>query len=98
MSKSWAGGSTRHWRRVRKFVLWRDAGKGCRAHADGWCARKSSSPHQCTGAEEDAHHTLGRSVTGDDPRYIVASCHACNLHIGDPTHSKEPACNPVTKW
>lgn len=38
----------------------------------------------CTGTAECVHHTLGRFVTGDDPRYMVASCKACNLAIGEP--------------
>lgn len=103
MSASWASGSTRAYRRVRAVVLARD-GYRCRAHADGWCARAPGT-HTCTGRAEltgpdagHAHHTHGRAVTGDDPRYMVASCAACNLHIGDPTKHSDPPNKAVTRW
>lgn len=73
MSRSWQGGSTRQWRKVRAFVLTRD-GYACQLRLDG----------VCTGFAEHAHHTKGRAVTGDDPRYIVAACEACNLATGEP--------------
>ena len=103
MSRTWAKGSTRAWRRLRAYVLARD-GYRCRAHADGWCA-KVPGQHTCTGiaalAGPDAghaHHTRGKAVTGDDPRYIVAACQACNLHIGDPTQHSDPPNKAVTRW
>lgn len=103
MSKTWAGGSTRRWRRVRALVLARD-GYRCRAHEDGWCDRVPGM-HACTGRAEQggpdaghAHHTHGRAVTGDDMRYLVASCAACNLHIGDPTVRDDPPNRAVTRW
>jgi hypothetical protein len=96
---SWAGGSTRAWRIMRAAILQRDALAGCRAHRDGWCARAGrATPHRCTDAVEHAHHTHGRRVTGDDPRYIVSSCEACNLHIGDPSRAADPPVVPVTRW
>lgn len=104
---AWQAGSTRRWRRVREYVLLRD-GQRCRAHTDGWCARApNSNPHTCTGRAGldggHAHHTLGRSVTGDDPRYLVAACAPCNLHIGDPAeHARagtpDPRPTPRTNW
>ncbi|MER5703487.1 hypothetical protein ABT023_16300 [Micromonospora sp. NPDC002296] len=61
--------------------------------------------HSCTGVADltgpaagHAHHTLGRGVTGDDPRYIVAACGSCNLHIGDPTKTPDPQGRSVTRW
>lgn len=45
-----------------------------------------------------AHHTRGKAVTGDDPRYIVAACPACNLAIGSPTETIDPPNRAVTKW
>lgn len=42
-------------------------------------------PDVCTRVATEAHHTLGRGVTGDDPAYMVASCKPCNLHVGDPS-------------
>lgn len=95
MSKSWKGGSTRAWRRVRAAVLARD-GNRCRAHDDGLCAQAQA--HVCTGRFEEAHHTKGRAATGDDPRYVVASCTACNKAIGDPTEQADRPIEGVTKW
>lgn len=90
MSRGWKGGSTRRWRRIRRAVLERD-GCRCRAHDDGWCDQ-AQGEHTCTGRADlsgphagHAHHTLGRAITGDDPRHIVAACEPCNLHIGEPT-------------
>jgi 5-methylcytosine-specific restriction endonuclease McrA len=103
MSRAWAGGSTRQWRRTRAAVLARD-GYQCRAHQDGWCAR-APGQHTCTEIAAlrgpDAghvHHTHGRNVTGDDPRYLVAACANCNRHIGDPTQHEDPPNKAVTKW
>lgn len=103
MSRSWDSGSTRAWRRIRALVLTRD-GQRCRAHRDGWCDRVPT-PHVCTeiaalsGPDRGhAHHTHGRSVTGDDPRFIVAACESCNLHIGDPTEQVDPPNEAVTRW
>lgn len=98
MSESWAKGSTRAWRALRAAVLARD-NRRCRAHLEGWCAR-SGRPgrHTCTGQATHAHHTRGRRITGDDPRYIIAACKACNLYIGDPSTAADPPCTPVTQW
>ncbi len=100
---AWQAGSTREWRGIRADVLARD-GYRCRAHADGWCDRVPGV-HRCTGHAPlhggHAHHTLGRSVTGDDPRHIVAACGPCNLHIGDPTQRApvaDPQPQPRTNW
>ncbi|MBQ1061322.1 hypothetical protein [Micromonospora sp. C41] len=97
MSKNWAGGSTRRWRTIRANVLLRDKGKGCRAHRDGWCDR-APGDHTCTDTQDVVHHTRGKAVTGDDPRYLVAACEACNGHIGDPTQHEDPPNKAVTKW
>lgn len=86
MSRSWQGGSTRRWRRLRALVLVRD-GYRCRLRLD-----------VCTGLATCVHHTAGRSVTGDDPTYLVASCAPCNLKLGDPTKHSDPPNRPVTKW
>lgn len=82
-------------------MLARDAmrGWGCRAHEEGWCARKPAAPHVCTAHPTVAHHTRGRAVTGDDPAHIVASCEACNLAIGEPEPEPiDPRAVPVTRW
>lgn len=45
----------------------------------------------CAGQATEVHHTLGRDVSGDDPRYLVASCGACNRQIGEPRkHNPQP--------
>lgn len=86
MSKSWRGGSTRRWRKVRAGVLMRD-GYQCRVQLPGVCTTRATH----------VHHTLGRAVTGDDPRYLVASCRECNLAIGDPQRSS-PQPKKMTNW
>lgn len=104
MSRSWGKGSTRAWRQTRAMVLSRDNFQ-CRAHSDGWCDRANrSTPHTCTIRAEltgphagHAHHTGGKAQ-GDDPRYIVAACKTCNLHIGNPATAADPKPKPRTRW
>ena len=87
MSASWAGGSTRAWRRTRAYVLHRD-GYTCRLRLPG-----------CTTAApaEGGHvHHLKGKANGDDPRYLVASCESCNLQVGEP--EPDPTPTPMTKW
>lgn len=79
-------GSTRAWRTTRARVLARD-GYRCRLRLD-----------VCTDRATCVHHTRGRSVTGDDPRYLVAACAPCNLQVGDPTKTADPPNEGVTKW
>lgn len=86
MSKGWQGGSTRAHRRARAFVLARDGGR-CQVRIPGVCTTVATC----------AHHTLGKSVTGDDPAHMVASCTACNLHVGDP-RSLDPEPKPKAWW
>jgi 5-methylcytosine-specific restriction endonuclease McrA len=86
MSKSWASGSTRAWRKVRARVLARD-GYRCRLQLPG----------VCTGRASHVHHLHGKA-RGDDPAYLVAACAACNLKVGDPTKAPDPPCRPVTRW
>lgn len=52
----------------------------------------------CTTIATHVHHTQGRSTTGDDPAYLVAACAPCNLAVGDPTRTRDPAPRPVTTW
>lgn len=93
MSRSWVGGSTRAWRRVRAHVLARD-GHRCRLRLPG----------VCTALATHVHHTHGRAVTGDDPDYLVAACAPCNLKIGDPAKPRrperpsDPDPRPRTRW
>lgn len=85
MSKAWKAGSTRHYRKMRAYVLERDNHR-CQVRLDG-----------CTTIATQAHHTGAREVTGDDPAHMVAACAYCNLKVGDPrTH--DPAPTPRTRW
>lgn len=86
MSKSWEGGSTRAWRRTRAAVLLRD-GYQCQLKLD-----------VCLGVADCVHHAAGRSVTGDDPRYLLASCTPCNQALGDPTTTPDPPGRGSTQW
>lgn len=87
MSKSWAGGSTSAWRRIRLQILIRD---------DHRCQIRL--PNTCTGAAEHVHHTLGRAITGDDPEHMVAACAACNLKFGEPSKHPDPQPRRMTQW
>lgn len=79
-------GSTRAWRKVRVQVLIRDEYR-CRVRLPG----------VCTGVATHAHHTLGTS-TGNDMRYLVAACAACNLKTGDPMRVPDPPLIPKARW
>lgn len=78
----WQGGSTSRWRRIRAQVLATN-----RIEHDGRCQLALAG---CTKVANVVHHTLGRAVTGDDPRYLVACCAHCNGRIGDPQVSQPP--------
>lgn len=86
MSRAWKGGSTRRWRKIRAEVLARDGGE-CQLRIPG----------KCTTAATHVHHTRGRALTGDDPRYLVAACAACNLAAGNP-QATVPDIGGVTRW
>ena len=80
--KAWTGGSTRAWRKLRLLILARDSHR-CRLQV----------PAVCTWEATQVAHVHGKAVTGDDPRYLVASCRACNLNA-----PRDPAPRPVTQW
>lgn len=84
MSRAWAGGSTRRWRRDRATVLARD-GHRCQLKLPG-----------CSTVATEVHHVLGKGVS-DDPADCLAACQPCNLAAGDPRAS-DPAPRPVTRW
>lgn len=73
VSYSWHKGSTRSWRKVRALVLARD-GYLCQVQINGVCTITATC----------VHHTVGRSVSRDDPAYLVASCGPCNRRVNDP--------------
>lgn len=108
MSASWAAGSTAEWRRVRAAVIVRD-GRRCRMadlaagtlyrHLRIYRHLATPSP-SCTGGAAEllqVHHVLGRAATGDDPRFLVAACRACNLATGDPA-ATDPPHRAMTDW
>lgn len=86
MSRAWAAGSTWAWRRLRLQILARD-GYQCTIGLPG-----------CKVRADCVHHTKGRAVTGDDPRYLAAACSHCNARIGDPSKHADPAPQPLTLW
>lgn len=90
MSKAWAKGSTAAWRKLRARILFDN-----QVENQGKCTVQIEDV--CTGQANTVHHTLGRLVTGDDPRYLVACCKECNEHIGEPKRSS-PRHKTVTKW
>lgn len=86
-SKRWPNGSTRDWRKTRAYVLERDQ-RRCQLRRPG-----------CTFRATHVHHTGDRTVTGDDPKYLLAACEHCNLSAGDPTRAgNDPAPQPRTAW
>ena len=86
MSRSWEGGSTSRWRRIRAAVLARD----------NWTCQVKTE--RCTGTADCVHHVLGRAVSGDDPAHLQASCTPCNLLLGDVTKGADPQPQPRTRW
>lgn len=96
MSKGWAGGSTRWWRRLRAHVLARD-GYRCQVALPGTWTTRDGQVRRCLGVATHAHHLRGKRY-GDDPRYIVAACEPCNLRVGDPTKTPDPPPQPRTQW
>lgn len=97
MSRSWAGGSTRAWRELRVTVSARDRYR-CRVQLPGTCLGHAPL-HATRGVRAGhLHHTQGRAITGDDPRFVVWACEPCNLKVGDPTRTPDPAPRPRTRW
>ena len=83
MSKG--SGTTRAWRKValRKLADNRTRNGGrCELAVAGVCTLRA----------EQVHHVRGRTVTGNDPRYLAAACGPCNRHVGDP--QRHPAACP----
>jgi hypothetical protein len=91
MSDGWHEAGRAHgctlssWNRVRATILANN-----QATNQGRCV--TQLPGVCTGQATQVHHVYGRSVTGDDPRYLQPVCKACNLKLGDPRRN-----NPMPK-
>lgn len=87
MSKAWAAGSSRRWRRIRAEVLARD-GHRCRLRIPGRCTTRATT----------VHHTQGRAVTGDNPQHLIAACSPCNGHVGEPARHGDPPITGARWW
>ncbi len=96
MSKSWAGGSTSAWRRLRRSVLERD-GYRCRIALSGTWTTRDGKLRRCLGTATHVHHLDGKT-RGDNPARLVAACQPCNLKIGDPRKAPDPQPIPRTRW
>lgn len=88
---AWDKGSTRRWRRIRAGVLEEN-----RRTNGGRCAL--AIPGVCTREATCVHHTVGRAISGDDPRYLVASCQPCNQHVGEPSRQPSPQPKKISEW
>lgn len=100
MSKAWAKGSTTAWRKLRARILHTNLVENqgrCQVALPGTWVNSKGETVQCQGVADCVHHQLGRDVTGDDPRYLVASCTACNLHIGEPKNGS-PRHKRISSW
>lgn len=92
MSRSWAGGSTRAWRRLRAFVLERD-GFRCQLPAD-------DDPAQlCLAWATHADHIVPRSQGGlDTAANLRAACAHHNLKRGAGRPSTPRRRRPPIRW
>ena len=88
MSKGWAGGSTRAWRKYRARILDRDH-QICQLKLDG-----------CKTWANEVHHLDGRNagLMPADTTRCVAACQPCNGRAGDPTTTSPPPNPPATNW
>lgn len=89
MSRSWAGGSTTAWRKLRAAVLLANA-----ATNRGMCTLQIKGV--CTGQATQVHHIQGKGA-GDQESNLAAVCRGCNLKVGDPTRIS-PAPRPRSNW
>jgi hypothetical protein len=96
---AWLGGSTRAHRNARDYVLRRD-GYRCRLAYPGTWITLAGAVRSCLGEANEAHHTLAKRITGNDPRFMVAACRPCNLRAGDPTRvtAVDPRGRSATRW
>lgn len=88
MSRSWKGGSTTRWRRLRAAILRRDKGR-CAIAAEG-----------CLGDADQVDHIIPLHMGGAkyDPTNCRAACAPCNLGRARTQPREEPAPRPVSSW
>lgn len=100
MSRSWSGGTGRGWRALRARILRANLaahGGSCQLNVGAHCPRHDRPcTDVCTGVATTVHHVRGKAA-GDDPRYLIACCAACNAHVGDPG-TYDPRPRPVSNW
>lgn len=92
MSKGWKGGSTRRWRKIRRFVLERD--RWICQICDQPIDPALRPPHPMSAS---VHHTRGK-INGDNPEHLEAAHRKCNMDIGDPNAQPDPEPRPMTRW
>lgn len=85
MSRAWAGGSTRAWRKLRSEVLFRDGGL-CQLKLEG-----------CDVYADQVHHIRGKGVS-ENPDDLQAACRSCNGKAGEPGKADAPPNPPATQW
>lgn len=69
----------------------------CKLNVGRECAKHGHPcPGVCTGVATEVHHTRGKAF-GDEERYLIAVCKACNLHVGQPA-AAIPDPKPVSNW
>jgi hypothetical protein len=106
MSAGWKNGSSTAWRKLRQEVLDENArtnaGRCTLAYEGTWAVlnprTRKAEVRRCAGVANTVHHTLGKAVTGDDRRYLMATCGPCNRKAGEPARQPDPPVRPVTTW
>jgi len=91
MSKAWAKGSTYRWRRLRAAVLAANM-----AENGGKCGLQIRGT--CEGMADQVHHVLGRAISGDNPKHLMAVCGPCNRKVGQPKGAPSPTPRPTSRW
>jgi 5-methylcytosine-specific restriction endonuclease McrA len=84
VSRSWAGGSTRAWRRLRAYVLDRD-GYACQVPVDaaGDQVEETLAVRRCLAYAHHAGHVIAKCEGGPDtPENLRATCARHNLTEG----------------
>lgn len=87
MSKGWAGGSDRAWRKLRKQRLDHD-GHLCQLQYDG-CKTIANQVHHLDGVKRGKLAPLDR---------LLSACWSCNSKAGDPTTTDPPPTPTRTNW
>lgn len=97
MSASWAGGSTRTWRKLRMYVLDRD-GFACQVPVRG--GTEDNGGQVCGAFATHVDHIVPLSKGGPkyDDRNCRAACSRCNLGRGAGDNEPRPVRIGVWSW